>query len=478
MSPLSLVFLIFISSVFIGYWTLRNASLRVQNSFLLIASYFFYAWGDWRFLTLLIANSIITYLLARAIANQAIPGRKKLLLLLGVVFTVGILAFFKYYNFFADSFVRALSLLGISSNIHTLKLILPLGISYFTFKSLSFMIEVYRGKLSVTRDVVAYFTYIGFFPQLIAGPIDRPSTLLTQIETRRQMDLPAIYLGAKQGLWGLFKKLVVANALVKIVDPIFADYTSRSGFELMIGAIFYSIEIYCDFSGYTDIANGCARILGFHPIENFTRPYFSRDIGEFWRRWHISLTSWFRDYIFYPLGGGLISRWKVIRNTLITFTVSGLWHGANWTFVVWGFAHGMLMVPIILGIQKTHTKKVAHNRMFPKWNDLWQMALTLSLVTALWVVFRADSITQAVEYLTRCFTAFDLHLLTSKRDILRSLVVVGAMFILEWQKREAHTPLDLKFRSRSVRWLFYTLVLITILLLGNFNESAFLYGQF
>jgi alginate O-acetyltransferase complex protein AlgI len=500
-SFVSSAFFLFLPLVFLGYWSLQRLPLRLQNLFLLAVSYLFYAWADWRLLAVLVGISVAGYLFGLLIQSMGDPGRKRTFFVVGIVVMVGTLGVFKYCGFFMESLSRLLGSFGFRTDDWALKILLPLGLSFFTLKSLSYLIEVYRGKREATHDWVAYFTYIAFFPQLVAGPIDRPDNLLRQLQQRRSLVPADINSGLIQALWGYFKKAVVADNMAPLINLVFAHYQNYGGLDLMLNAAFFSIQIYCDFSGYSDIATGVARMLGFDSMINFSYPYFSRDIGEFWRRWHISLSSWFRDYLFYPLGGVVGSRWRSIRNILIVFTLSGLWHGANWTYVVWGFCHGLLFVPLILGIQKSHTGTVARKRNLPKLREFGQITLTFALITMLWIVFRSDSLTSAGGYIFMMFAKFKLSIYGifsqivgyakftgSKFSIFSLISLVYSNFsalsmsfiviLAEWQFRQETIPLRLKFGSRAIRWAIYSVIFTIIVFFAKGDEAAFLYAQF
>lgn len=479
MSFLSLGYVAFLPVVFIGYWALPRESVRWRNLFLLGASWLFYGWSEPRFLAILVGNSVVTFTLARWIGRSGSPGQRKWLMIGGVAAGAVTLLFFKYCNFFHESFRVAADSFGLHFQPTTLKLILPLGISYFTFKSISYIVEVYRGKFKPTDDLAAYCLYTSFFPQVIAGPIDRPANLLNQILAPRSLTTDAVFLGAKQGLWGLFKKVVVADQIAVSANWVFSDPAAHTGGQLWMGAALFAIQIYCDFSGYTDMANGAARMLGFTPLENFTRPYFSRDAAEFWRRWHISLTSWFRDYVFYPLGGGLESRAKAVRNTLATFALTGLWHGSNWTYVCWGLLNGIFLIPIAIGWQKTHVKKVAYKRHFPRIGELGGIALTFGLITLGWILFRSESIGSAADYYFGMASRLTASPHFGSIPALRfSIELAFIVVFAEWIKRESFTPLDLHLTSRPVRWLVYSSVVSAVIIFGKYSESVFLYAAF
>lgn len=344
----SVEFLLFLPVVFLLYWYVFRP-LRWQNLFVVMASYVFYGWWDWRFLILIAFTTLCSYvsgiLLERAEGKRT---RQKWISAINIIVNLSILGVFKYYDFFGENFTALLRLFGMEADWVTLNIILPVGISFYTFQALSYTIDVYQHRIKPTHDIIAFFAFISFFPQLVAGPIERATNLLPQMLKKRTFNYAQAVDGCRQILWGFFKKMVIADNCALAVGQILDSYTEQSGFMLLMGGFFFTFQIYGDFSGYSDIAIGTARLFGINLMRNFNYPYFSRDIAEFWRRWHISLTTWFRDYIYIPLGGSRCSRWKVMRNTLIIFLVSGFWHGANWTFIVWGAYHALLFFPLLL----------------------------------------------------------------------------------------------------------------------------------
>ena len=469
----SLAFAIFLPIVFIIYWFVFNRNLRLQNFFVLVASYVFYGWWDWRFLLLIALTSFCSWCGALLMAKRR--EKAHLFSVLNIVLNLGILAFFKYFNFFVTSFVDAFAAAGIQLQATTLKIILPVGISFYTFQALSYTIDVYRKKIEPTRDIVAFFTYLTFFPQLVAGPIERATNLLPQFERKRVFEYDKAVDGMRQILWGLFKKMVVADNCAVVVNQIFDNYQNQSGSTLMMGAVLFAFQIYGDFSGYSDIAIGCARLLGVNLMQNFKYPYFSRDIAEFWRRWHISLTTWFRDYVYIPLGGSRTTKAKVIRNTFVIFVLSGIWHGANWTFVTWGLYHAVLFLPILLlGKNRRYTTDiVAMDKYFPSLREFGQILLTFFLVVIGWVIFRSDTVTDAVCYVTGIFNS---SLFTIPDEI--SGTVVGAVVILlvvEWLQRKKAFGLATFLREHTImRWAVYLFCMWLIYEFGG-QEKEFIY---
>jgi D-alanyl-lipoteichoic acid acyltransferase DltB (MBOAT superfamily) len=344
----SLDFAVFLPAVFILYWILNSKNVNFQNGLIVIASYVFYGWWDWRFLMLIIFSTVVDYTLGLWIHKSNDESKRKYFLYASLLINLGLLGFFKYYNFFIQNFVDAFTFFGNPISSSSLNIILPVGISFYTFQTLSYTIDVYRRKLEPTSSFISFAAFVSFFPQLVAGPIERATNLLPQFYTKRKFDLEQAKIGVRQIVWGLFKKVVIADTCAQYANQIFDNSANHDGFTLLMGAVAFTFQIYGDFSGYSDIAIGTARLFNFKLMENFRYPYFSRDIAEFWRRWHISLSTWFRDYLYIPLGGSRVSRSKVIRNVFIIFVVSGFWHGANWTYIFWGFLNALYFLPSLL----------------------------------------------------------------------------------------------------------------------------------
>ena len=388
----SLPFAVFLPIVFAVYWALYN-SLRSQNIMLLTASYIFYSWWDARFLSLIVASTVVDYLLGQYLAAATNALKRKLLLTASMIFNLGLLGVFKYYNFFMENFMEIANSVGLHTNPVLLKIALPVGISFYTFQTMSYTIDIYRKQLEPTKDFIAFAAFVSYFPQLVAGPIERASNLLPQMSKRRYFDYQKAVDGMRQALWGFFKKVVIADAVAPLVDQAFGDPNGFSAIALITGALLFSIQIYCDFSGYSDIAIGISKLFGIDLMQNFRTPYFSRDIAEFWRRWHISLSTWFRDYLYIPLGGSRGSTALKVRNTFAIFIVSGFWHGANWTFIIWGLINALLFLPLLL------VKRNRSNLDDPEISDLHRILLTFSITTIAWIFFRADSLSHAIDYL-------------------------------------------------------------------------------
>jgi len=464
--------------------------LKAQNFFVVVASYVFYGWWDWRFLILIIFTSFCSWicglLMQRFDKQQFIQAcmLRKIVNISNIVLNLSILGVFKYYNFFVESFIAAFSSVGLHLQPHTLKIILPIGISFYTFQALSYSIDVYRRKIEPTKDVVAFFAFIGFFPLLVAGPIERATNLLPQFYKKRIFDDEIAVNGLRQILWGLFKKVVIADNCASFVNMVFENPSTQTGSTLVLGAVFFAFQIYCDFSGYSDIAIGTARLFGIRAMRNFAYPYFSRDIAEFWRRWHISLTTWFRDYVYIPLGGSRVSKAKIIRNTFIIFLVSGLWHGANWTFIVWGAFHAVLFLPLILlKKNRKYTDIVAEEKSLPGVKELFQMIATFLLVVVGWVFFRADSIGQAFEYFTHLLNKSLLSLpdldVMMKFIMLQNVFFIAWMLIIEWIGRREQFGIE----KIGIKWkpvYRYIMYYVIVMLIFIFAESGkeFIYFQF
>jgi len=474
----SLEFLIFLPIVFILYWFVFK-KLKIQNALVLFASYVFYGWWDWRFLILIAITSGFSYWSGLRVKNKEGNRKKQKWICAGnITINLLILCVFKYFNFFSENFAKLFSLFGLELDFVTLNVILPVGISFYTFQALSYTIDVYRKKIEPTKDVVAFFAFISFFPQLVAGPIERATNLLPQFQKPRTFDYATAVDGCRQMLWGFFKKVVVADNCAIYVNDVFENYQCQTGSTLLLAAIFFTFQIYCDFSGYSDIAIGCAKLFGVSLMRNFNVPYFSRDIAEFWRRWHISLTTWFRDYIYIPLGGSRVPKAKVICNTFIIFLVSGFWHGANWTFIAWGAYHAILFLPlIILGKNRKNTNIVAEGRMSPSLKELFQMLLTFVLVVIGWIIFRAESIGQAWEYICGVFNS-SLISLPLRKNVIYTCLFILIMIVVEWRNRNKQHGLQIAdIKSIIVRYSIYLLLLLTILL-NNGNQKTFIYFQF
>lgn len=474
----SLNFAIFLPVVFLLYWFFTSKNLKFQNILLLVSSYFFYASWDWRFLFLLIFSTLLDYYSGIKIANPKNKNAKKFWLWLSVSVNLSFLGIFKYYNFFAESFAGAISNLGLQVNPWTLKVILPVGISFYTFHGLSYVIDVYNDRVKAEKNFINYSLFVSFFPLLVAGPIERATHLLPQIQQKRFFDYTKAVDGLRQILWGLFKKVVIGDQCAGYANVIFNDYSNYSGSNLLLGAIFFTFQIYGDFSGYSDIAIGTARLFGIELLRNFDFPYFSRNISEFWRKWHISLSSWFRDYLYIPLGGSKNGKFNKIRNTFIIFIVSGFWHGANWTFIFWGFLNALYIMPsIIFNTKDNYSGIVAQGKYLPTLKEILMIAITFSLTVFAWIFFRSESLTQAIHYLDKMFSS-SLFLLPSIRPTILFFLIIIFM-VIEWLGREeqfAIAKLGLK-SPRIIKWIFYYVIIFIIFCCAG-AENDSIYFQF
>lgn len=440
----------------------------------------FYGWWDWRFLILIAITTFCSYISGILLEkHERQRTKQKWISAINITLNLLILCIFKYFNFFGENFTTLFRIFGIQLDWVTVDILLPVGISFYTFQALSYTIDVYQHKIKPTHDIVAFFAFISFFPQLVAGPIERATNLLPQFLISRNFNYEKAVDGMRQILWGLFKKMVVADNCATAVNMIFDEYQTLSGAHLFLGAIFFTFQIYGDFSGYSDIAIGTARLFGINLMRNFNYPNFSRDIAEFWRRWHISLTTWFRDYIYIPLGGSRCSKWRAMCNTLIIFLVSGFWHGANWTFICWGVFHALLFLPLFfMGKNRKYKDVVARGRLLPNVKEMFQMIGTFLLVVIGWIIFRAENIHQAWDYIVCMVTKFNFHFPAHGKD---PLIYIAILIVVEWLQREKQFGLQIEekgiFRYQAVRWGFYYVLFITTLLLAG-NQEEFIYFQF
>jgi len=479
----SIQFAIFLPIVFAIYWLLRK-NLRLQNLFVVVASYVFYGWWDWRFLILIALTSFCSWgsglLIAKKSENttEALRGGQnvifanKIWLIANIVLNLGILATFKYYDFFVSEFGH---ILGISTDSLLLRIILPVGISFYTFQALSYSIDVYRGKIEPTRDPIAFFAYVAFFPQLVAGPIERATNLLPQFQRVRTFDYAEAVEGCRRILWGLFKKMVIADNCAIYVDSVWKDYASQSGSTLVLAAILFAFQIYGDFSGYSDIAIGTAKLFGINLRDNFLTPYFSRNVAEFWKRWHISLNTWFVDYVYIPLGGSRIGRWNTIRNTFVIFLLSGLWHGANWTYVGWGAYHALLFVPLIwFGTTKKYRETAT-------WKQIPHMLLTFALVVLGWIIFRAPSIADAWQYVAAICNKSLLSIpwLMTRPFYIPLFISIAILLLFEWiGRREGYGLGWLRGKRGAIQLVIYYLFMVLIYIWQSSENIQFIYFQF
>ena len=509
----SLEFAFFLPIVFLLYWFLtpsgingpryslfhywhvsEQTAMNIQNAFVLVASYVFYGWWDWRFLLLIAFTSFCSWgsglLIGRGLTQPSLKGRRlispKFWMIANIVLNLGILAVFKYYDFFVSEFGQ---LFGISTDSLLLKIILPVGISFYTFQALSYSIDVYRQKIEPTKDIIAFFAFISFFPQLVAGPIERATNLLPQFLQKRTFSYDQATDGMRQILWGLFKKIVVADNCATYVDQVWATYDTQTGSTLLLAAILFTFQIYGDFSGYSDIAIGTAKLFGIKLMRNFNNPYFSRDIAEFWRRWHISLTTWFRDYVYIPLGGSRpevpahiknpdrYKKWIIVRNTFVIFLLSGFWHGANWTFIAWGAYHALLFLPLILlGKNRKYTNQVAEGQFLPTWKECGQMLLTFALVVLGWIIFRAETIGQAWEYICGIWNN-NLFSIPNHAGIHALFANLLLLIMVEWFQRNKQHSLDIAALPAYLRYTIYIVMVFITFSFGGHTVN-FIYFQF
>lgn len=473
----SFAFLGFFPTVFFLYWFVFRGNLKVQNGFILFASYIFYGWWDWRFLGLLAFSSFLDFWIGISLGSERKPARRRLLVWSSIFANLGLLGFFKYFNFFIESTVEVIEILGFQANYHSLQLILPVGISFYTFQTMSYTIDIYRRRLEPTKDPIAFFSFVSFFPQLVAGPIERASNLLPQFFKERTFTYEKGRLGMELILWGFFKKVVIADNCALVVNQVFDRVHDASTSELVLGMVLFSFQIYGDFSGYSDIAIGLGLLLGFSLMTNFKTPYFSVNIVDFWRRWHISLSTWFRDYVYFPLGGSKISFGVTVRNVILVFLVSGLWHGANWTFVVWGAIHAALFILVIWRNQGMGVLRMDDDKSIQKrFAVFFSCLLTFSVVTLAWVFFRSESIEAAFEYLSGLILNTDI---TGKLRLAYQVPIffVGVMLLLEWKGRNYSSVFEV--RSLGIRYGLYTILFMSILFYGAFVDShQFIYFQF
>lgn len=486
----SLEFLVFLPIIFLLYW-FGHKSRQWQNLIVVVASYVFYGWWDWRFLFLIAMTTLCSYYSGLLLEKYEGDRKKQKYVSAGnIIFNLAILGVFKYYNFFVGSLDELISPMGWHLDWATINIVLPVGISFYTFQALSYTIDIYQGKIKASNDIIEFFAFISFFPQLVAGPIERATHLLPQFQKQRCFEYAKAADGCRQMLWGFFKKMVIADNCGVVVTFIWGGQLQETGLTLLLAAILFTIQIYCDFSGYSDIAIGCARLFGINLMRNFDFPYFSRTMPEFWRRWHISLMTWLRDYVYIPLGGNRCGRWQNIRNVFVVWFVSGLWHGANWTFVCWGLYHGFLLVIYnSFGWNRKYDHTVAFGRWLPSFKEFLQMGLTFTLAMIGWVIFRAESMMQAVNVLSEIFSSsiIDLHKtgISLHRFLLEWYILIPGLVILllsEWIHRFQQHALQFDIdgfvsKHTLIRYAIYVGLLIMITGF-SVSKAEFIYFRF
>ena len=476
----SIEFGIFLPIVFVLYWFVFQRSLKAQNALLLVASYVFYGWWDWRFLSLILFSTLVDFFVGKRLKSEENLSVRKVLLRVSIIVNLGFLGIFKYYNFFLENFIQAFSLFGQEISPNSLNIILPVGISFYTFQTLSYTIDVYHKRLEPTSDFIAFGAFVSFFPQLVAGPIERAKQLLPQFYTKRTFNYAKAVDGMRQILWGLFKKVVIADNCAELANQAFNNTPDMNGSSLLLGALFFTFQIYGDFSGYSDIAIGTSRLFGFKLMQNFAFPYFSRDIAEFWRRWHISLSTWFRDYLYIPLGGSRGGTLSKIRNTFIIFLVSGFWHGANWTFIFWGFLNALYFLPLLLTTSnRRNLDAVARGKYFPNVKELLSVLLTFGLTVFAWIFFRSENLHHAYSYIGGIINSslFEFPALLSVKACV-VLLFISALLTIEWASRDR--LYGLSWAGGKPVWFQYSLYLILMVSILWFRGSTqeFIYFQF
>lgn len=473
----SLHFAVFLPIIFILYWFVFNKNKSWQNSLLIVASYYFYACWDWRFLFLLVFSTLLDYFSGIQIEKSKSVKESKFWFWLSIIINLGFLGIFKYYNFFATSFTELINGFGFQVNPVLIKVILPVGISFYTFHGISYVIDIYFKRIKAETNFIDYSLFVSYFPLLVAGPIERATHLLPQVKVKREFNFEKAKEGVHQIIWGLVKKVVIADSCALYANEVFNHQGQMNSLSLLLGAIYFAFQIYGDFSGYSDIALGTSKLFGIDLLKNFNFPYFSRDIAEFWRRWHISLSSWFRDYLYIPLGGSKGGKWMQVRNTFVIFLVSGFWHGANWTFIVWGLLNAIYFLPLLLLNRNRNNLEDIHF----KWNfnglkTLFQILITFSMTTFAWIFFRAKSISDAILYIKNMFTNlnFDSQYINNARYAPELLWLIGAFVLFEWFHKYKTEPISGKYENIKL-----LLCILAILALGVFSDyKEFIYFQF
>ncbi|CAM4240195.1 MBOAT family O-acyltransferase [Gillisia hiemivivida] len=479
----SIEFALFLPIVFLLYWFIAHKNLSVQNFLIVLASYVFYGWWDWRFLSLIIFSTLIDYSIGLALKQTSSEVKRKVLLWTSISINLGFLGIFKYYNFFLDSLYNLMPGLQTTNGFNTLDIILPVGISFYTFQTLSYTIDVYRKQLEPTKDFIAFSAFVSFFPQLVAGPIERATNLLPQFYKKRNFNYNLAVNGLKQILWGLFKKVVIADNCAVFANYIFENSSDLSGSTLLLGSLFFTFQIYGDFSGYSDIAIGTSRLFGFRLMQNFAFPYFSRDIAEFWRRWHISLSTWFRDYLYIPLGGSQGGMAMKIRNTFIIFLVSGFWHGANWNFIIWGGLNALYFLPLlVLKKNRQNLDIIASNSYIPSLKDFFGMVSTFTLTVFAWIFFRAENVNHALNILSKIFSRSLLSVpyYNGLSKAIGLVILIFLFLVIEWMGRKNQFAIEnvSLIKKRPMRLTFYAFIVFLIGMFMHTSEMEFIYFQF
>ncbi|MCH7398713.1 MBOAT family protein [Belliella sp. DSM 107340] len=480
----SLDFAVFLPIVFVLYWFVFNRNLRSQNFLVVATSYVFYGWWDWRFLGLIAFSTLVDFIVGIQLEKSENIRIRKSLLVFSLLVNIGFLGFFKYYNFFLDNFITAFTFFGMPIKANSLNIILPVGISFYTFQTMSYSIDVYRKRLVATKDFIAFSAFVSFFPQLVAGPIERATNLLPQFFKERKFEYLLATDGLRQILWGVFKKVVIADNCAEFANIIFNNSTDYQGSTLLLGALFFTFQIYGDFSGYSDIAIGTARLFGFNLMQNFAFPYFSRDMAEFWRRWHISLTTWFRDYVYIPLGGSKGGKIQQIRNVFIIFLISGFWHGANWTFVAWGALNALYFIPLLLFAKnRQNLQIVAIDKKLPSFKELITILGTFGLTMLSWIFFRAEDMNHALSYIGGIFShdAFTIPDFSSFPGAITLLILILGFISVEWKGRFGQYGIYglQSISNKTYRWAMYLIIILIIDIFGNTSEEIeFIYFQF
>lgn len=475
----SLIFLVFFVVFFLLYWIVFDKKLKFQNLLILSGSYFFYAWADWRFLFFLIAISILNYILGIQIEKSTSDKRKKILLNIGLIQGIGGLAFFKYYNFFVTSIKDVFAEINIHLDIPTLNILIPLGISFFTFRTISYLLDIEKGKIEASKDWIVFFAYVAFFPSLLSGPIDKSRTFIPQLEKEKIFDYSQIVDGFRQILWGLFKKVVIADTCAEYTNIIFNNSDNYSGSTLFLGAFFYSFQMYSDFSGYSDMAIGVSRLMGFNITKNFDFPFFAQNIADYWRKWHISLTIWLTEYVFTPLSIAFrdFGNLGLVLAIVINFVICGIWHGANWTYVLFGLLHGLYFIPLILNGTMNKKKKIEKGRLIPTFKEIFNIFKTFLLVMLTFIVFRAKDLHQVATYFSRIFSKSFFSIPEVKPPHVFILIFI--FMTIEWFGKDNNYAIENFAFSKNVaiRWSFYFLLIIFIFLFSG-NEQEFIYFKF